>query len=200
MRLPGLPETGIAVTHGQDVLLLDDEGHLFKKMRGYEVAGNTGAPVLWLQKGRNYYRIAVRRELLLPVERKEARSLIYEESAPDLPPPPGTKQRGEIVGHWRYAYTSPQGNTLAQWSGECEVPTAYWRTGTEQEIVTGGLKLKGAPESLALGWSRAGEALVLLGEGYCGFAGDPPGVYAFSAPGEGRLIFETKRGARADMW
>lgn len=201
ITVKGLPESGIVVDNGRDVLLLSDEGKVVRRFRNFIVAGNPGSSVVWLQKGRDHFRIAVRGDMLLPVASKEARSVMHEEGvAPDLPPPPGSKIHGKVAGRWRYAYTSPQGDTLVQWSGECEVPAAYWRTGTELELVTGGIELEGAPESIALGWSRAGDAIVLLGEGHCGTAGDPPGIYAFSAPGEGRLIFKTKPGARGDMW
>jgi hypothetical protein len=79
------------------------------------------------------------------------------------------------TGRWRYAVPSPDGRwVLAQWSGECEVPTAYL------------LRVEGGParpvfdhasESSAAGWSSDGRAVVALWPGSCGSAAEQPGTY-----------------------
>ena len=82
-------------------------------------------------------------------------------------------------GHWRALFLSPDRKTLlAQWSGECEIPTAFFLPagGGRLRTVTGE-PYADAPESLARGWSRDGRAEVELWEGLCGKAADRPGVY-----------------------
>jgi len=106
-----------------------------------------------------------------------------------------------VVGRWWYGFESGGEATLAQWLGECEIATAYWATsGGELEIITGGNDLSRAPQSLALGWSTSGEAVVLLQESGCGLSSDTPGIYLFSSPGEGKLLFPIERNASAVMW
>lgn len=130
---------------------------------------------------------------------------MYDEAPPPSLRPP-EEARGPVPGsgysgRWRYAYERLDGVVLAQWSGECEVPTAYWREpGGRPEIVTGGHDLGRAPESFALGWAPDGRAVVQLWDGYCGTGGDPPGIYAFRSPGARTLLFETPPHASADMW
>jgi hypothetical protein len=95
-------------------------------------------------------------------------------------PPDRSIVDGTPHGHWAAAWLSPDGKTLlAQWSGECEVPIAFFveaDTG-EMQAVTGERVWTEAPESIALGWSPDGRARVRLTKGYCGGAKHPPGVY-----------------------
>jgi hypothetical protein len=44
---------------------------------------------------------------------------------------------------------------------------------------------------VALGWTPDGAALVFLPQGACGGSAPDPGIYRYSAPGEGELIFAT---------
>lgn len=99
--------------------------------------------------------------------------------------------------------TSPSGHwLLAQWRGECEVPTAYVinaRTGRITEI--GERAFGQLPESLALGWLPNNRALVHLPLGACGTSVSRPGVYAVTPGGVIRTrVVATPRGARAYMW
>jgi hypothetical protein len=104
------------------------------------------------------------------------------------PEPPLASPEG-VTGSWRYAIDSPSGITLAQWSGECEVPTAYWIAGdSPPRIVTGETDAGEAPESVGLGWSPDGSAVVLVGGGTCGVPSENPGVYLYARPGDGRLV------------
>jgi len=76
------------------------------------------------------------------------------------------------VGHWRFALPSPKGDwVLAQWSGECEVPTAYL------VAVTSGRLRPIDTNSAAIGWTRQGRAIVGLSGGVCGEAAKEPGTY-----------------------
>lgn len=76
------------------------------------------------------------------------------------------------VGHWRFALPSPKGDwVLAQWSGECEVPTAYLVG------VKGGRLRPVEQSSTAIGWTRQGRAIVGLGVAVCGEGANEPGTY-----------------------
>jgi hypothetical protein len=91
---------------------------------------------------------------------------------PDLRLPDDATVDGRVAGRWRYAYTSGD-RPPAQWSGECEVPTAFWVSGGAPRVITGETRLARAPESIPLGWSPQDEAVVIPGEGACGDAGNP---------------------------
>jgi hypothetical protein len=85
------------------------------------------------------------------------------------------------VGHWAWARLSPDGQTiLAQWSGECEVPVAYFIP------AAGGAPREAVPAyaSRALRWSRDGRAVVEVVESACGSNAPKPGVYLVE-PGGG---------------
>jgi hypothetical protein len=82
-------------------------------------------------------------------------------------------------GSWWWAAPSPDGRwVLAQWSGECEVPTAYLipTAGGEPEPVLAGADGL-LPESSALGWTPDGRAVIGAGAGDCGNAAEAPGIY-----------------------
>ena len=99
--------------------------------------------------------------------------------------PPGAK-----VGHWAKAYLSPDGKTLlAQWSAECEVPSAFVvpvRGGTPR-VVTGEANWAKAPPSVADGWTEDGRAIVEVWRGDCGLPshGD---LFLVSADGTRKAI------------
>ena len=91
---------------------------------------------------------------------------------------------------------------MGQWSGECEVPTAFFIEEDEGEVVpvTGEAAPAHTPESFALGWTKRGQAVVFLPNGACGIGADRPGIYLFREPGEGRLLVETPKGSSARTW
>ena len=82
-----------------------------------------------------------------------------------------SRPTGAKVGHWAKAYLSPDGKTfLAQWSAECEIPTAFFipvRGGTPR-AVTGETDWTNAPSSTADGWTEDGRAIVETWRGDCG--------------------------------
>ena len=82
-----------------------------------------------------------------------------------------SKPAGAKVGHWAKAYLSPDGKTfLAQWSAECELPTAFFvpvRGGAPQPV-TGEADWTKAPSSAADGWTEDGRAIVETSQGDCG--------------------------------
>lgn len=117
-------------------------------------------------------------------------------------PPPHSRPPPEQSGFWRAAYLSPDGRTvLAQWSADCETPTAFFaERGGGLRTVTGDRDWRKAPESVALGWSSGGRAVVQLLEGACGYGYDKPGVYLIDPhSGSHRLVYETRR-SFAVMW
>jgi hypothetical protein len=111
-------------------------------------------------------------------------------------PTPSASDAGR-VGHWAWAALSPDGQTiLGQWSGECEVPIAFLTEvgGGRPEPVTGEDDWAHSPESVALGWTTDGRAIVFLPKGpACGSGVDRPGIYLYSTSGRGKLIVGTKR-------
>ncbi len=203
VRVGRLPDSGVAVGMGPRVLFLDLEGRVIQEVEGFELTGNRGAPGVWLKRGKDHFRLHAGYGVLIPVAPGRAKDRAYDEGDPPaLRPPPTawTKQVG-VSGHWRYAYRSGTGTVLAQWSDECAAPTAFWKEpGRRPEVITGGHDSRDAPESMALGWSPDGRAIVQLGAGACGTSGDPPGIYSFAAPGEGTLLLETPSFVQADMW
>jgi hypothetical protein len=106
------------------------------------------------------------------------------------------------LGYWRDAVLSPDGRTvLGQWSAACESPTAFFvaATGGHLRAVTGETDLLKAPESQALGWSRAGQAVVHFFGG-CGNGISRPGVYVVDpTSGARRLVYRMRIGY-AMMW
>jgi hypothetical protein len=102
------------------------------------------------------------------------------------------------VGHWAGVSLSPDGRTLlAQWSAECETPQVFLvtrRTGSIRRL--GGA----ADESIALGWTSDGRALVYFSTGVCGGTHHGgPGIYAVDGR-RLRLLFETTGRAAVAMW
>ena len=100
-------------------------------------------------------------------------------------------------GHWRSALLSPDGRrVLAQWSGECEIPTAFI-----VEIATGASRpvtgerderAAGTPNSIGLAWADDHTALVVLPGGACGLGTQPPGLYAVAVGQPPRLLHRTR--------
>jgi hypothetical protein len=203
VHLGDLPKAGVVVGSSEAVVLLDLDGTILATLHGYEGGGNLGAPGVWLKRGPRYFELDVVHGLLMHVGEDRARDVMYDEGPePSLPPPAGAMgPDGDVAGQWRYALESSSGATLAQWSGECEVPMAYWidEEGAER-LVTGGSDISMAPESLGLGWTANGRAVVFLPEGACGSAATSPGIYLYSSPGASRLVYRTRDWLFADSW
>lgn len=182
---------------------VDAGGVVVHRIAHVRLAGNPGSRGLWFSRGRRYYELQIGKRRLRPVGRRVARDKMYDEVPPStrIPPPPGARVNGLIAGHWRFAFEAPDGGALlAQWSGECEVPIAYYvYPGAPPRIVTGELGIRGAQESFALGWV-GGLAAVQLPRPGCAGSGGAPGIYLFSSPGAGELLYRTKGYASAEMW
>jgi hypothetical protein len=107
-----------------------------------------------------------------------------------LAPPLGRGMRSGWFGSYTSARLSPDGRTLLlQYSGQCETPNAFFEpvTGGRPQPVTGEANWRIAPESSALGWTRAGAALVRLYAPACG-QGIRPGIYSISPAGGMRRL------------
>jgi hypothetical protein len=93
------------------------------------------------------------------------------------------------AGWWRSVTLSPDGRRLlAQWSGECEIPYAYFiDTRSGRVNVLGRDHRGGQAEAMTLGW-LGNAALVTLPYGACGSSAVRPGVYAFEPRARPRLI------------
>jgi hypothetical protein len=182
----------------------DFDGNRVAAVPGFTIYNSTAPPShLVLEREGVYYDLEDFRNVLVPLgSQREANRRVGGDREVDLPAP---QLHGKpIAGHWRFAVESPRyaGRLLAQWSGECEVPTAYFVEPDEHEIdpVTGEEDVSTAPESFALGWTFLGRAVVFLPQGACGSSEDSPGVYLFRGPGRGRLLVESSDGGAARMW
>lgn len=118
------------------------------------------------------------------------------------PAPTPTASDAGRVGHWAWAALGPDGKTiLAQWSAECEVPIAFFvdvESGSPTPV-TGEADWARSPESLALGWTTDGRAIVFMPKrAPCGSGARSPGVYLYSVPGEAELLFKGRRSVLVD--
>jgi hypothetical protein len=113
--------------------------------------------------------------------------------------PAETAPRGP-AGYWVNVRVAPdRRRVLAQWSGECESPAAYLVARDEHRSrPVAGRRF----ESLALGWTPAGRAVVHFTEGVCGTGiHGGPGVYAIGRTGRPQLIVAlTSRWQRVAFW
>ena len=176
--LPALPRAYTAVDLGSHVRLVDVRGREVARLAGWSLdhRWRPGDPVA-LRRGADVFRIA--RNRLLEVSDEDWQA---DDPGADLP-------KAEPRGHWRWSIPSPDGDTiLGQWSGECEIPTAYYvpSGGDPQPVAPNGV------ESVALGWTGDGRAIVHLPEAGCG---SPlrPGVYL--ATGSSLQLLKGTQGA-----
>ncbi len=115
-------------------------------------------------------------------------------------PPVRRGPDGRVHGHWVYAMVSPERRRLlAQWSGECEIPTAFV---VEDRRVRpfGAASYAGSPESSAVGWLRNGTAVIHFPVGACGGSMRTPGAYLIPRLGKPRLLVATRRLTSVAMW
>lgn len=100
--------------------------------------------------------------------------------------------RVERRGHWRFALPGPGGKLLAQWSGECEVPTVYVIDhGSPRLVSPAGQQVN----AHARGWTRSGLPVVEFPEASCGQGLHSPGLYVEMSPGSYRLLARTTQDA-----
>lgn len=95
------------------------------------------------------------------------------------------------LGRWVKLFLSPDGKTwLAQWSGECEVQTAYFipAGGGEPRPVTG----HASDESTALGWASHNRARILVPRAACGSQFRRSGIYLVDRHGHATFVKSVK--------
>jgi hypothetical protein len=88
-------------------------------------------------------------------------------------------------------FLSPDAKTwLGQWSGECEVQTAYFIPvrGGKPRSVTG----DAADEATALGWASRNRARILVPRAACGKQFRRPGIYLVDRAGHATLVKRVK--------
>ncbi len=78
------------------------------------------------------------------------------------------------------------------------MPNAFFVEEGSAVTVDGHRRIARAADSIALGWTPDGRAVVTLFGGLCSNGIDRPGVYVFEGPGAWALMFETDGSAR--MW
>jgi hypothetical protein len=100
---------------------------------------------------------------------------------------------------------SPDGRTLlASWSGECESPRAVFvpTGGGRPWTADGKSSPAGSVESVPLGWTADGRAVVYFEFGACGIGAHTPGIYSMTPRGKrATLIYATRRiNAYGSVW
>jgi hypothetical protein len=188
-----LPSQGLVTRAAAGVVLVDLHGHVVRHLDGFrldDVAEPARRPrEVLLRKGSVWYALGsrgVRRVARLRGGWPRTASGCHSGPAPfticgypwSLRTRPSTVYlRGRKVlsrrsGYWRSVELSPDRKTLLlQWSGECESQTAYLARADGS-----GLRPVGT-ESVALGWTRSGRAVVDLPRGACAGAARRPGIY-----------------------
>lgn len=97
----------------------------------------------------------------------------------------------EKNGRWVKLILSPDTKTwLGQWSGECEVQTAYFVpvAGGKARPVTG----HASDESVVLGWAARNRARILVPRAACGSQFRRPGIYLVDRAGHASLVRPVK--------
>jgi hypothetical protein len=207
-----LPPQGLVTRAAAGVVLVDLRGHVVRRLDGFrldEVAEPARRPrEVLLRKGSVSYALGSRG--VRPVSRLRGG---WPRTATGCHPGPapfticgypwsrrarpstiylrGRKVLSRKGGYWRSVELSPDRRSLLlQWSGECESQTAYLARADGR-----GLRAVGR-ESVALGWTRSGRAVLDLPSGACAGSGRRPGIYlldprsrrvSFVYRGHGRL-------------
>jgi hypothetical protein len=203
IELSWLPPEGVVVGRNGGIAFVTLDGRVLTVIHGLTLANPTEAPgPVLMRKGHAWYALDRAGHALRRIGREVADAMrTLDEPAIDLPAPAASMVDGEPAGHWRFALLSPGGDRiLAQWSGECEVPTAYVLTlqsGPPAPVTGPG---SDGTESFALGWTRGGRAIAVLPYGSCGSGVAVPGVYAFDASGAASLITTVPPTGSARMW
>ncbi|MEO8424191.1 MAG: hypothetical protein ABI595_09830 [Actinomycetota bacterium] len=205
IELPPLPPQGVVVQEEGGLTFLNVDGGVLYPLEDHRLyyQWTVPGPVIVRRKG-TFYLLDVPRHILEPFESPEAAFAATSQFQDDLdlPLPPHPAAVTDLSGFWAYALPSPDGRELlAQWSGECEVPTAFFVVDGVPEPVTGERTFFESPNSRSLGWTARGDALVfLLPDDACGDKREP-GIYAFRGPGGGELLYPVQGiHSSARMW
>ena len=221
-HLPRLPARGFAESTTNGVVLQTLRGRAIGILRGLHVAEPRATHGLLLQDGRGqklaydaYERRlrpvfpmptryspgcrmvdATMRQELVVCGRRLVVVFVRPFGAPTRRVAAGPR-RG--LGRWTWAEFSPTGTAiLAQWSGECESPSAYLIAGGRIRPYGG----SDTVESVGLGWLADGRAVVSFWSGVCGAGIPTPGVYAVPRSGRPQrlMAFSGRLAPQLAMW
>jgi hypothetical protein len=208
--LAQLPARGIAVDERGGVALVRLDGHVIDHLAGFDLYYEWTVPgeVILRTQGAYYVLRTESHVLERLASGKAASALVPQfqdgvdpvaERYLDLEKPDSAP---DASGFWAYALRSPNETMLlGQWSGECEVPMAFFlsETGTDPRPVVGGPELIDVPNSRALGWTAHAHAVVHVMDGACGLRGRP-GVYLIDPAGGTELVVRVPTSGGARMW
>jgi hypothetical protein len=206
-HLPPLPERGLIRQVRGGVVLETMRGRPLGLIRGFQLAIPAGTHGALLRKptgglfGIDLFERRVRPVVPMPTPFAGCRVadatprrqlLVCGRHLDVVALRPGAERQRRVVagprrggGHWMWAQFSPDGKAiLAQWSGECESPSAYLVAGGRVRPYGG----SDAVESYALGWLPDGRAVVSFWSGICGAGIPTPGVYAVPLQGKPQLL------------
>ena len=190
-----LPSRGIVVqTKAHEVALYTTSGHLIRRVAASVANPNERLDQPWLVD--RFGRKAALQGGVVTF------GTAHGQAPEPMPPTNLEAPKGQAKrGHWEAARPASDGKMLlAQWSGECEVPTAYFIDRASHRMTAAGATKSGEPESFALGWLSTRTAAINFPRAACG-SGRSPGIYSVSVTGEIILrLITTRRGAMAYMW
>lgn len=212
--LEPLPEQGLVIGRPHGIEFVDLDGNVLDRLPGFSLYYDWTVPgPVIVRSHRVFYLLDVEGHRLEPVgTNREAAAFAPQFQAGvdpsyerfDLVDEPLHAGAPDASGLWAFALPSPDGTKLlAQWSGECESPTAFLAEfdGANPRPVTGQRGLVGTPASKVLGWTTDGGALVFLGPGGpCGSGSDPAGVYRFGSAGGGEMMIPVPDPHGVRMW
>ena len=139
VHIRGLPEQGVAVEHDGGVDLHNVfDGGLVDHLDGFAIYDSTAPPShLVLERDGWYYLLDEFRRALLPLRSERAAHRFTGSDQGPIDDPAPTYQGKALTGHWRYITYNPRysDQEMGQWSGECEVPTAFFIEEDEGEVV-----------------------------------------------------------------
>ena len=198
--LPELPTQGLLVEGRDEVGVVNMDGTRIARLPDFNLdhVWEPGRPPVLTDADGLFYRLDVANHRLVRGTSSPADQAAYNKRV-TLPATPRYDGK-RALGRWRWTVPSPDGSQiLAQWSSECEVPTAFVLNaeGRDPQPVVGDTYAK-APNSFALGWTGDGRPVVHLPEAACGRGHPVPGIYA--AGEELTLLVRTPPWASVQMW
>jgi hypothetical protein len=111
-----------------------------------------------------------------PYSPKRDASVVYLRGRKVLGPVGKYGGAPSFVGHWSSVERSPDGRTLLlQWTAECEVPVAYFANAEGSRLRPVGHDP--SADTVALGWTATGDAVIAFPNGACGSSPTAPGTY-----------------------
>lgn len=198
MLLEKLPPQGVVIGRRRSVEFVDLDGNVIDRVRGFRLYYDWTVPGPVIVRSYDvYYVLDIEGHRLEPLASTHAAFDLAPQFQEEVDPLDGhypdferPANAAPDAGFWAYTLPSPDGSTLlGQWTGECEVPVAFFlgSDGRSPVAIFGGGAVGGAATSRGLGWTEDGRALVNLMSGVCG-PGGRPGVYAIRPAGEPRLV------------